>query len=265
MDQQALIAAVARALDPDHRIRALLLAGSLGKGTADAWSDVDLLAVAVPADQAGIVADWRARLDAIQPVVHYQPLGPALVHAVLADWSRVDLYIVGPDRLGGRAQDNVKPLIDRDGLYAKLPPVFADPGPDRRQVANTIAQFIRTLGLTYVGDGRGEYELGVFGYSLMRRSLAELLVAEMGKGDTGGILHLSRTIDAGRMAILTGLPSPIAARESVLAANDAIARIFFPRARALAAKLGIPWPQAFEDATRAVLILRLPEAYRPTW
>ena len=75
---------------------------------------------------------------------------------MLADWSRIDLYIVSLDRLAGRAEDTVKPLIDRDGLYDKLPAKLADPGPDKRQVANTIAQFIRTLGLSHVGDGRRE-------------------------------------------------------------------------------------------------------------
>jgi hypothetical protein len=87
----------------------------------------------------------------------------------------------------------------------------------------------------------------------------------MGKGDTGGILHLSRVIDPERMAILTSLPSPDATRDSVLAANQAVARVFFPHAKALAAKLGLTWPQAFEDATRAILTRTLPEPYRPDW
>jgi hypothetical protein len=265
MDQQRLIDAVTGVLQPDQRIRALFLAGSFGKGTADAWSDVDLLAIAAPPDHAVIAADWRGRLETIQAAVHYQPLGPALIHAVLADWSRVDLYIVAPERLAGRAQDKLKPLFDRDGLYARLPATIADPGPDKRQVASTIAQFLRVLGLSHVADGRREYEIGVYGYSLMRRNLSELMVAETGQGDTGGILHLSRLIDAERMAILTGLPSPVASRESVLAATQTIARLFIPRAKALAAKLGIEWPQAFEDATRAVLTRTLPEPYRPDW
>lgn len=100
---------------------------------------------------------------------------------------------------------------------------------------------------------------------MLRRMLSEILVAEMGKGDTGGILHLSRTIDAERMALLTSLPSPNATRDSVLSANNVVARLFFPRAKAVATKLGIPWPQAFEDATRASLTRALPAAFRPDW
>ncbi|MFO1184650.1 MAG: nucleotidyltransferase domain-containing protein [Bauldia sp.] len=267
MDQQAVIAALGTLLQPDERIRALFLAGSFGRGTADAFSDVDLLAVAEKPDQEAIAAGWRDQLDAVAPVVHLQRLqrGSMVIHAVLADWTRVDLHIVGRDGMASMAQDKLKTLFDREGLYAGLPLSRPDPGSDPRAVAQTISEFIRVLGLTHVSDGRGEYELGVLGYSLLRRMLADILIAEMGKRDTGGLLHLSRVIDAGRMQILTGLPSPTADRDSILSANKTIARIFFPRAKALAAKLGIQWPQSFEGATRTVLQETLPERYRPDW
>lgn len=266
MDQQALIAAVTARLESDERIRELFLSGSFGKGTADDWSDVDLLAV-VPADQhEALAADWRSILETIVPVVHFNRLPWALVlNAVTEGWLRIDLDVAAPDRLQGRAQDKLRPLIDRDGLYAALPATIPDRGPNPRQVAGTISEFIRILGLSHVADGRREYELAVLGYGMLRRMLSEILVAEMGKGDTGGILHLSKIIDAERMAILTSLPSPTATRDSVLAANNAVARVFMPRAKALAAKLGIDWPQAFEDATRAVLTRTTPEPHRPDW
>jgi hypothetical protein len=100
---------------------------------------------------------------------------------------------------------------------------------------------------------------------MLRRMMSEILVAEMGIGDTGGILHLSRLIDADRMKLLTSLPSPVATRESVLKANNSVAALFFPRAKMLAQKLGIDWPTAFEDATRKILTDRLPERHRPDW
>jgi predicted nucleotidyltransferase len=266
VDQQRLISEVAAHLEADPRIRALFLSGSFGKGTADAWSDVDLLAV-VPAEQhEALAADWRKTLETIVPIVHFNRLPWALVlNAVTDGWLRIDLDVTAPDRLQGRAQDKLKALIDRDNIYAALPATIPDPGPDPRRMAGTISEFIRILGLSHVADGRGEYELAVLGYSMLRRMMSDILVAEMGIGDTGGALHLSKLIDPGRMKILTDLPSPLATRDSVLAANNAVARVFFPRAKALAAKLGIDWPQAFEDATRAVLTSTLPEAHRPDW
>lgn len=266
MDQQQLIAEVKSRLEPDDRIRGLFLSGSFGKGTADAWSDVDLLAVVLAEHHEALAADWRTILETIVPVVHFNRLPWALVlNAVTDGWLRIDLDVAAPDRLQGRAQDKLKPLIDRDGIFAALPATIPDRGPNPRQVAGTINDFIRVLGLAHVADGRGEYELAVLGYSMLRRMMSEILVGEMGVGDTGGILHLSRLIDAERMALLTSLPSPVATRDSVLSANNAVARLFFPRAKALATKLGIEWPQRFEDATRAVLSRTLPEAHRPSW
>jgi hypothetical protein len=266
MDQQQLIAEVTTRLTSDDRIRGLFLSGSFGKGTADAWSDVDLLAVVPAEHHEALAADWRKTLETITPIVHFNRLPWALVlNAVTDGWLRVDLDVEAPDRLQGRAQDKLKPLIDRDDIYVALPASIPDRGPDPRRIAGTISEFIRVLGLTHVADGRGEYELAVLGYSMLRRMMSEILVAEMGVGDTGGILHLSRLIDPSRMTMLTDLPSPAANRDSVLAANNAVARVFFPRAKALAEKLGIEWPQPFEDATRAVLSRTLPEPYRPDW
>ena len=69
MDQEALIARVAEALKPDERVRALFVSGSFGRGTADRYSDVDLLAILEPAEREAFAAQWFDRLDAIMPLV----------------------------------------------------------------------------------------------------------------------------------------------------------------------------------------------------
>ncbi len=43
----------------------------------------------------------------------------------------------------------------------------------------------------------------------------------------------------------------------MFASSVALARVFLPRARRLAAKIGAAWPEALEDATRASLKARL--------
>jgi hypothetical protein len=42
----------------------------------------------------------------------------------------------------------------------------------------------------------------------------------------------------------------VALLRGLLAAHAALARLFLARARPLAERLSVPWPQAFEDATR---------------
>ena len=51
------------------------------------------------------------------------------------------------------------------------------------------------------------------------------------------------------MGILTSLPYPTPDRASVMKSHIETARQFMPRARAMAAALGIAWPEPFEEAT----------------
>jgi hypothetical protein len=51
MDQQRLVATAVDRLQGDPDLRALFLAGSLGRGNGDRWSDEDLVAVVEPEAQ----------------------------------------------------------------------------------------------------------------------------------------------------------------------------------------------------------------------
>lgn len=260
MDQQTLIARVAAVLEPDQRVRGLFLSGSFGRGTADQFSDVDLLAVVAPADQEAVAADWRGVLQTIVPIVYWNRLPWALVlNAVSDEWLRCDLDIVAPDRLGGRTQDRLKTLIDRDGIFAGLLKTLPPSGIDLAKLQATTNEFIRVLGLLPVGLGRGEVELiAGAGSSYLRRFLTDLLIIEMNLPDAGGALHLSRVLDAERMAVLAAIPLPRLSADSAIETNLVLARAFMPRAKALYASLGLDWPTAFEAATLRGLTRALP-------
>lgn len=259
MDQHALIARVAAALEPDQRIRGLFLSGSYGRGTADVFSDVDFWAVIRKEDQEAVAADWRAVLETIVPIVYFNRLPWALVlNAITDEWLRVDLDVSGPDQLGGRTQDRLKPLIDRDGILASLPTALPVRDIDPRRIIGITNEFIRVLGLLPVALGRGEVELMATGTGLLRRGLTDLLIAEVNLPDPGGALHLSRVLDADRMAILAAVPLASLSVASAIDTNLALARSFMPRAKALYAKLGIEWPAAFEAATLRTLRNALP-------
>jgi hypothetical protein len=260
MDQAELIDAVVGAWRDDARMRALFLSGSFGRGSADRFSDVDFLAVIAPDDQEAVAADWRARLEAIAPIVYWNRLPFAFVlNAITRDWLRCDLEVAAPGRIGTRAQDRLKPLLDRDGIYASRPKTIPDPGPTADKVLGLVLEFLRVLGLSAVVLGREEYEVGATGAGLLRGLLTQLLIAETGQTDTGGVLHLSRVLDGERMAALAALPVAGPSRDSVLEANRATARMFLPRARVLLTRLGGAWPEAFEAATRRALTRALPE------
>jgi predicted nucleotidyltransferase len=267
MSQDELIRAIAAALADQMQLRGLFLVGSFGKGTADAFSDIDLLAIVEEAGRAEFPAVWRATLEGIAPVVFWnqRPIGGTLINAITEDWTRCDLVIPTEAGLRGLTKDRVRVLIDRDGLYDTLPPHLAYGGPNVGKVTYLINEFIRVLGLLSVGMGRGEYFLGTVGAGMLRDHLSSLMVEETAIPDPGGALHLSRLLSPDQMQVLTGLPFPRPERTAIIEAHLATARAFMPRARALAAKLDIPWPQTFEEATLRHLRRRFGEEFDVSW
>jgi predicted nucleotidyltransferase len=267
MDQQVLIAAIEEKMANKETIRGLFLAGSYGRGTADEWSDVDLVALAAPEDHAAIAADWRQVLHGITPIVFWQELnrGGTLLNAVSEEWLRCDLNIVTPENFGRRAKNSVRPLVDRDGVYDRLPDSLPPRQPDKGTVSYLIHEFIRMLGLLPVALGRKEYVTMVLGVSMMRGHLEALLMQDVSNPDPGGILHQSKLLPPEQMDLLKSLPYPGPEREALIEANFAVAREFMPRARAMAERLGIVWPEAFEAATRIRLAATLGEEAGRAW
>lgn len=266
MNQQDLIAAIKAPMDIEA-VRGLFLAGSYGRGTADEWSDVDLIAVVAP-DQERMVADhWRAALQQITPIVFWNELqrGVIVLNAISEEWLRCDLTVVTAKDFGRRAKDTVKPLIDRDGIYATLPDSLPPKEPDTGTVRYLIHEFIRMLGLLPVAVGRAEYVTMVLGVGMMRGHLEALLMQDVTAPDPGGILHQSKLLSPEQMQLLRSLPYPGPERDAVIDANFAIAREFMPRARAMAKRLDIVWPEAFEAATRKRLAETLGEEAGRAW
>lgn len=251
---------VATALGREERVEALFLGGSFGRGTADEFSDLDYVGLTGHGDHDAVVALWRETIEAISPVVFWnQRVGPpTLLNAITRDWLRIDLWLIDKASFLSHArppfdrysQSTLLRVVDRGDVFAELPESPPGAAPEKRQVEYVINEFIRVLGLIAVGVGRREYVLGVTGAGLLRDLLTRLMIEETLSPERGGALHLSRTITPAQMDELLALPYPSPVREEVLEAHWALARTFFPRARALADRLGIAWPEAFEQATK---------------
>ena len=112
-----LIDRIATAVEPDQRIRALFLAGSLGSGTADRFSDVDLLAIAARESHEPLAEAWRELLGRIVPVVYFNrlPAPVPILNAISSGWLRCDLLIADLD----------VPLGDFAGKVIKTPDIGA--------------------------------------------------------------------------------------------------------------------------------------------
>jgi hypothetical protein len=158
-----------------------------------------------------------------------------------------DLLVFDRDQLRMRSQKSLRVLLDESNLYATLPADEPKKGGPSK-LAAIVNEFIRVFGLAPVAMGREEYVVAVSGAGLLRSSLIQLFLEENGIRDTGA-LHLKRLLTAEQMEILEKMPGVSANRESVIEASLNCALIFLPRAKQLARKLSVPWPESFEAAT----------------
>jgi hypothetical protein len=249
------IRTIAEALAAEPRIRALALSGSYGAGLEDAYSDLDFLVAADEGATDAVVGCWRGAVARVGEIVLWRDrqVKPSLINAITADWLRIDAEIVTPDQIAQRTRDGLKVLFDRSNILEALP---ASPGrapPSPQHLLWQFEEFIRILGLLPLAIGRQEYFNSVTGLFHLRNLIVDLLVAETDAPHRGGALHLNRLITAEQKAALAALPPLVAERDALIAAYLAHAALYLPRARRMAQRLEIAWPERFEAATWAHL------------
>jgi predicted nucleotidyltransferase len=99
-EQQALFEALVAHLEREAGVEAVWLAGSLGAGEGDAFSDVDLLVLAGKEGWEGLSKTLAHDLAGAFDAVLVEPLfGGRVVHFITPDWARFDLTIVERDGL----------------------------------------------------------------------------------------------------------------------------------------------------------------------
>ena len=258
-EQRALADDIRRELEADGEIEAVWLAGSLGRGGGDEFSDVDVLALAAEGALGRVCQRWAREVGKIAPTVYTQGLfGGRVLHAITPDWRRFDLTFIERADLARYDRRHLKPLFNRGDAQ----PPIGDDAPYRVSVETLSAlvnEFIRVLALAPVGMGRGEYIVALSGIELLRQMTLNLMLEENGvsPADRGGALRRNPFLTAEQRTELESVPPVWADRAALMAARTALAAIFLPRARRLADRIGMPWPQAFEDAARLHLELRL--------
>jgi predicted nucleotidyltransferase len=255
VEQQHLIDDLRRLLGAEPRVAAAWLAGSLGKGGGDAYSDVDLLVLVGEGAAAETSAVLAAQLSAIvTPVLVNRLHGGRILNVVTDDWRRFDLSLVEPADLARYNAADLTVLFNRGVLVPPTRPEAAyRVGPE--QLLALVQEFIRVMGLLPVALGREEYVLGLSGLELLRRMCVNLMLEENGisPAKRGGALHRNPMLTLKQRAELASLPPASADRQSLIAGNRALAPIFLPRARRLADEVGMAWPTELEAAARRYL------------
>ena len=250
--QQSLIDSITRALSADARIESAWLSGSLGKGGGDAFSDVDVTVVVPESVFDAVLKHYTADLTAIAPVVHTFTHGfGRLVSSVTQDWQRFDLTFLKPAEFAAMPLGELKPLFNRGTPQKAVPAAPPPHKPQAARIEQIVREFLRVLGLAPVAMGRGEYLASLDGAGLLRRMVIDLMQEKNGIGPVrGSAIHVNVHLTGEQRRALEALPPLSADRESLLAMNEALWRIFRPLGQDLCAQTGAPWPSAFEDATR---------------
>lgn len=255
MDAAEVIRRITQSLEQDTRVRALFLSGSHGNGLADTHSDIDFILITDDGPTDEIAALWKEAVARTGEIVLCwdRSTVPVLINMITADWTRTDALLLKPTQIKPYARDSLRPLIDHDRIYDTLAAKTPVRRPDAKAFLRQVQDFIRILGLLPLAIGRKEYLNGVLGLFHLRNHLVELMISETQAPHRGGILHLNRLITDEQKAVLTALPSPVPDRDALIAAHMAYAGAYLPRARRMAAQLGVDWPERFEEIMRARL------------
>ncbi len=244
----ALLARIVDTVRADDRVRALWLGGSVGRGVADAGSDLDLLVTVIDAEAFADPAVWAV----VDPVITIPIPGmPGCFAFTSREGLRVDVVLEEVADVAGSPYTSRMRVLDRDGLQP--PPQDDDaPGPDVTRMQALVTEFLRQSAIFPAAVvARGDWLLGqeaVHGY---RTLLYELFTESNQPLPVMGVKQWSSRLTADQRAVLTGLQPPPATSESVVAGMVAVRGALHTHGRAALEAAGGIWPTEVDEAITA--------------
>jgi hypothetical protein len=256
-----LFARVLNAAESDDRIRAMWLSGSIGRGVADAGSDLDVVIAVTPAEFDAFAAAWRDWLASVTPTVLAREL-PRLAgsfYSVTPNCLRLDVVA---ERAGAaRPEDLARRILvlDKDTTATDLAPSPAgapgdaagpaDVGPDPARLADLVTEFLRQMAIFPAAVvARQDWLLGVVGVQAVHLMLYQLFVEANQPLPRMGVKQWSAKLTPRQRQICASLPAPTASQTAVLDAMRAAAAAFRREAKAVLAAHDVPWPTDFDQA-----------------
>jgi hypothetical protein len=258
--QENLIKRAVEVAAADDRIVAAYLVGGFAVGMGDAWSDVDLQFVVRDDDVASVRATWVDTVNALAPTAYIQPFGSAIGGlCITPEWLHFDVVFVPASAVRAGTLEGAVPLVDKVGCLPATPV----PRPDRQSQPffprAAVEHFLYMLGNVVSVIGRNEVIPASNGVIMVRDlDLVALFLAERGWATTrehafGNPFPFSKRLrnylTDEQNSILQSLPPVAATIDSVIDCYLALARVFLPRARSLAERVGATWPLVYELAS----------------
>jgi hypothetical protein len=242
----------------DDRVRAVWLGGSLGRGVADAGSDLDVILTVADDSFDEFAADWRGWLARVTPTVLARELPglPGSWYSLTPACERLDVVTERAGAEPWRGRRDRLLVFDRDGAFGSAagPPVPAalPAGPDPGRLAEIVEEFFRQQAIFPAAVvARGDWLLGVVGIQQVHLMLYQLFVESNQPLPLMGIKQWSAKLTPRQRECLEALPPPAPRRDTVLQAMRAAAAAFRAQAREILDAHQVPWPDALDTAVTA--------------
>jgi hypothetical protein len=246
------LAALVAACDREPTVLAAWVGGSLARGTADDWSDLDLHLLVEDAEEfSGRVLDWFARSMPTVLADRIPGVDGGFIF-VTPDWIHVDVIVHGRPDFDQDAFP-ARVLLDPAGLVHDVPASADEMVGAPYLPLDQVRLYLYFLGVTITVIHRREWLALAQGAAGFRDNLLiPLMLAENGVRKSDGAKRLNRYLTAEQIEALQAIPAIGSDPRRLVEAHTAIAREYLTRARRLAATTGEEWPGALEKATVAL-------------
>lgn len=236
----------------DERVRGMWLHGAIGRGQADAGSDLDVSIAVRDEDFDQFASEWRDWLAAITPTLTARVISAGSFYALTPGCERFDVIAERVSTVPATALPRRVLVFDRDGLSALVPPP-ADPPPDPGTISYLVEETLRQAANFPTVIVRDDWLMGVVAVQQVQLFLYELFAESNKPAPPTGPKQWSFKLTGYQRRVLEDLPVAAPNPRSVRAAREAALAVFLREARPIARSSGVEWPVELESAVRAFL------------
>jgi predicted nucleotidyltransferase len=246
---RAVVERFVAACRADARVVAAFLSGSYAKGTADAWSDLDLDLITTDAAYDEFLAGREAFMRRLGEPLFLESFSlPNFVFFVYADGTEGELALAPASRLDQLHGGPHRVLLDKTGILAGVafPWQTADPDEQRETLRRLITWFWHDLSHCVTALARGQLWWAHGQLEELRRVCVDLArLRQDFSGEAGGYEKLELAVPVAQLAPLRATFCPLESA-AILQAVQVIVRYYQELARPLAQTHGVPYPEALE-------------------
>jgi hypothetical protein len=228
---RVLFERVNQVLGADHRVRSVVVGGSAGAGTADQWSDLDLIVVTEPDYHDEFISDWPSWLGRITPTVFARtPIARYIINTITSEGLTLD-FVIRSGEIPAFRPPAGYPVGFASTRFSSI----------RDALDYAVAEQLRGLAGPFISlIQRGEHLKHLTGVPHVLGLLTTVFLAETGEPPPGKTWNQTYTEE--QRDAVAALPAVRATRGDLTAFGLATANLIVDRARPLFRQHDLAWP-----------------------